>query len=49
MAAGNASDSDDDDDGVKQIAKQFAQQKEPGAKKISMHTPELRKMLFTLF
>ena len=43
------SDSEDSDDGVKKIAKQFAHQREPGAKKISMHTAELRMMLFTLF
>ena len=38
------SDSDSQDDGVKKIAKHYgaSQIKEPGAKKVSLHTPQLR-------
>lgn len=43
------SDSDSQDDGVKKIAKQYAQHKEPGTKKVSLHTPHLRSVLIDLF
>ena len=41
--------SDDDEDGVKKIAKHFSQHKEPGSKKVSLTSGELRSMLFSLF
>ena len=43
------SDSSDDDDGVKKIAKHFGQHREPGSKKVSLTSGELRGMLFSLF
>ena len=43
------SDSSDDEDGVKKIAKHFGQHREPGSKKVSLTSGELRGMLFSLF